>query len=306
MLESPLTTIILFIYLTFSVFGTSTSLFTALKVGRLKPICNKMQDPHKPIFTEGEFYQDNFEARAYIDFFYSSPNGHPNESDLSFSLDSLSNTFSSGKYNGQRLIDIGTGPSIHSLISASQHFKDIVVSDYTDSNRQEIKKWLNNEEGCFDWRPVIQYVCDLEGQRTPAQVEQQLRQRVKQVLKCDVRLDNPFHPLTLEPADCIVTSLCLEAACKDLQIYRQSLRNIASLLRPGGLLVMVGVLGETFYVVGGQRFSCLNLSQATIEEILKELGFSVTEFNVLSAPNRANDTISDYSAVFHLLADKSF
>ena len=141
--------------------------------------------------------------------------------------------------------------------------------------------------------------------RTPSQVAQQLRQRVKQVLKCDVRLENPFHPVTVEPADCIVTSLCLEAACKYLETYRCSLRNIASLLRPGGLLVMVGVLGETYYVVGGQRFSCLDLSQATIEGILKELGFSVTEFNVRSAPNPENNTVADNSAVFHLMAVKS-
>ena len=72
---------------------------------------------------------------------------------------------SSGKHSGQRLIDIGTGPSIHSLISASEHYEDILVSDYTDSNRQEIKKWLKDEEGCFDWLPVIQYVCNLGGQR---------------------------------------------------------------------------------------------------------------------------------------------
>ncbi|XP_067116837.1 nicotinamide N-methyltransferase [Osmerus mordax] len=264
-----------------------------------------MQEAHKPTFTEGEFYQVHFNSRVYIDSFYSNPDGHPDENDVPFSLWSLSKTFSSGKHSGQRLIDIGTGPSIHSLISASEHYEDILVSDYTDSNRQEIKKWLNDEEGCFDWLPVIQYVCNLGGERTPSQVAQQLRQRVKQVLKCDVRLENPFHPVTVEPADCIVTSLCLEAACKDLETYCCSLRNIASLLRPGGLLVMVGVLGETYYVVGGQRFSCLDLSQATVEGILKELGFSVTEFNVQSAPNRENDTVSDYSAVFHLMAVKS-
>ena len=160
----------------------------------------------------------------------------------------------------------------------------------------------------FEWKCVptvltqtFQWThCTFE-QRTPSQVAQQLRQRVKQVLKCDVRLENPFHPVTVEPADCIVTSLCLEAACKDLETYRCSLRNIASLLRPGGLLVMVGVLGETYYVVGGQRFSCLDLSQATIEGILKELGFSVTEFNVRSAPNPENNTVADNSAVFHLM-----
>ncbi|KAM6985124.1 nicotinamide N-methyltransferase, partial [Aplochiton taeniatus] len=210
-----------------------------------------------------------------------------------------------GKYRGQRLIDIGTGPSIHSLISACQHFEEIYVSDFTDSNLEEIKKWLSNEEGCFNWNPVVQYVCNLEGNtRSPAQVEQQLRLRVKQVLRCDVRLDNPFHPLTVEPADCITTSLCLEAACKDLETYRRSLQSVSALLRPGGALVMAGVLGETFYLVGGRRFSCLRLTRSDIEGILLELPFSLKEFNVLYAQNKEKNTTSDFGAVFQLVAIK--
>ncbi len=72
-------------------------------------------------------------------------------------------------------------------------------------------------------------------------LEATLKQRVKKVLKCDVRLENPFYPHTLEPADCVITSLCLEAACKDIQTYCRALHGLTELLRPGGLLVMIGV-----------------------------------------------------------------
>lgn len=134
-------------------------------------------------------------------------------------------------------------------------------------------------------------------------MEASLKQRVKNVLKCDVRLENPFYPHTLEPADCVITSLCLEAACKDIQTYRRALHGLTKLLRPGGLLVMVGVLGETFYKVDEQPFSCLKLNQYDIEEALRGLGLSIHEFNIQSADDQ-NKSVSDFEAVFLLVARK--
>ncbi|XP_026886828.2 nicotinamide N-methyltransferase-like isoform X2 [Electrophorus electricus] len=255
-------------------------------------------------FTEGEFYQVHFDSRAYIDSFYSCPRGHEEEENfLSFVLACLSRTFSTGKYKGQRLIEVGSGPTIHSIISACEYFQEIVLSDFADNNRKEIVKWLKNEEGCFDWNPIIQHVCAIEGKR-PFDVEVNLRQRVKQVLKCDVRLENPFHPHNIDPAECVITSLCLEAACKDLETYRKALRGVATLVRPGGILVMVGVLGQTFYYVNEKRFSCLILSKTNIESILENLGFTIHEFNILPAQDRKK-IVSDFQAVFHLVALKS-
>lgn len=63
------------------------------------------------------------------------------------------------------LIDVGSGPTIHSVLSACQHYDEIVLSDFSDSNRREIEKWLENQEGCLDWKPVLQHVCEMEGER---------------------------------------------------------------------------------------------------------------------------------------------
>lgn len=255
-------------------------------------------------FTEGEFYQDHFDSRAYIDSYYSSPEGNPGEDSLlMFALDYHSKTFSEGKYSGQTLVEVGCGPTIHSIISASEHFQEIILSDYSERNLEEIQKWLRNEESCFDWNPVIHYICRMEI-KSPSAVKAKIRQRVKRFLKCDVRLENPFHPETLKPADCVITSLCLEAACKDMQAYKKALAGLASMLRPNGALVMVGVLGESFYMVNQTRFSCLPLSEQNVKECLKDVGFTVHEFEIFSGPKPENK-VSDYEAAFHLVALKS-
>ncbi|KAK9981024.1 hypothetical protein ABG768_000595 [Culter alburnus] len=255
-------------------------------------------------FTEGEFYQEHFDSRAYAKNFYSCPRGHPDEKDfLTLILRCLSRVFSTGEHRGQRLIDVGSGPSIHSVLSAFEYYDEIVLSDFADNNRRELEKWLKNQEGCLDWKPILQRVCELDG-KSPSDLEASLKQRVKNVLKCDVRLENPFYPHTLEPADCVITSLCLEAACKDIQTYRRALHGLTKLLRPGGLLVMVGVLGETFYKVDEQPFSCLKLNRYDIEEALRGLGLSIHEFNILPADDQRNKSVSDFEAVFLLVARK--
>ncbi|MCJ8747925.1 hypothetical protein PDJAM_G00158960 [Pangasius djambal] len=256
-------------------------------------------------FTEGNYYQACFDSKAYMNNFYSRPEGHSEEEGyLTFVLGCLSRTFSTGQYKGQRLIEVGSGPTIHTVISACEHFDELVLSDFVDRNREEIKKWIKNEEGCFDWKPLIDYVCEMDG-RSSSDVEVKLRQRVKEVLKCDVLSENPFHPESVEPADCVITSLCLEAASKDLQTYRNALRRVAKLLRPGGALVMLGVLGETFYYIDKIRFSCLQLSKANVEDVLRNLDFTVQEFNIFPAQDQEKNRVSDFEAFFYLVALKS-
>ncbi|XP_071755416.1 nicotinamide N-methyltransferase [Centroberyx gerrardi] len=263
----------------------------------------------KPFTTsDQELYQTKFDSKTYLGYCYQfseTPGQKDNSRFVTFVLCQLSQTFSSGKYKGKRLVEVGTGPTVHTLISACEHFEDIVVSDYVDNNRREIEKWLRAEEGCFNWNAHFQFVCDLEGKRTPAVITETLRQRIKQVLKCDITLENPLHPVTVEPADCVVSSLCLEAACKDREAYRRSLGAMVRLLRHGGVLVLIGDLNETFYTVGDQKFPCVSLSQDFVEQTLCELGLSVQQFILQQAQDRELNLKCDYEASFFLVAHKT-
>ena len=46
------------------------------------------------------------------------------------------------------LLELGGGPTIHSLISACQHISKITFSDYADTNRREIQLWKDNDPNC--------------------------------------------------------------------------------------------------------------------------------------------------------------
>lgn len=132
--------------------------------------------------------------------------------------------------------------------------------------------------------------------------EEKLRQAVKQVLKCDVTQSRPLGSVSLPLADCVLSTLCLDAACPDLPTYRAALRYLGSLLKPEGFLVVVDALKSSFYMVGEQRFSSLVLGREEIEAAMKEAGYSIEQFEVL--PQGYSSTICNNEGLFILVGRK--
>ncbi|XP_029139347.1 nicotinamide N-methyltransferase-like [Protobothrops mucrosquamatus] len=177
---------------------------------------------------------------------------------------------------GDTLINIGTGPTIHQFLSACESFREIIATDYTDQNREEVQRWLKREPGSFDWTPIVKYVCELEGDREKwPEKEEKVRRVIKQYLKCDVTQPNPLAPLVLPPADCLLSTLCFDGACRDIPTYRTAFRNISSLLKPGGHLFFHSTLEGYYYMVGQCKFSALYLEKEVIEEAVRQAGFVI-------------------------------
>ncbi|XP_061448295.1 nicotinamide N-methyltransferase-like [Rhineura floridana] len=255
-------------------------------------------------FTGGDVYQAEFDPKAYLEYFKFGE-GTLGDEVLEFVLGCFCKTFTSGRLKGETLIDIGSGPTIYQLLSACESFESIIASDYVDQNCQEIEKWLKNEPGAFDWTPVVKYVCKLEGKRDKwAEKEAKLRRTIKGVLKCDVHQSNPMGPSSLPQADCLLSAECLESACKDLSSFRAALKNISSLLKLGGHLVLSGVLGCTFYMVGPRTFSSLFLTEEFLREALGQGGFAITEFEMRPRIDKTMMETSDFSAGYFIVACK--
>lgn len=132
--------------------------------------------------------------------------------------------------------------------------------------------------------------------------EEKLRRAVKKVLKCDVTQSRPLGAVSLPAADCVLSTLCLDAACPDLPAYRAALRNLGSLLKPGGFLVVVDALKSSYYMIGEQRFSSLCLGQEAIEAAVREAGFSIEWFEVIC--QSYSSTMCDNEGLFSLVGRK--
>ncbi|XP_007934713.1 nicotinamide N-methyltransferase [Orycteropus afer afer] len=255
-------------------------------------------------FTTKDAYLSHFNPRDYLEKYYNFGSIHSAENQIvRHLLENLFKIFCLDGVKGNLLIDIGSGPTIYQLLSACESFKDIVASDYTDQNLQELERWLKKEPGAFDWSPIVNYVCDLEGNRVKGpEKEEKLRRAVKQVLKCDVTQSQPLGPVSLPLADCLLTTLCLDAACPDLLTYCTALKNLSSLLKPGGFLVIIDALKSSYYMIGEQRFSSLSLGQEAVEAAVREAGYTIEQFHVIS--QSYSSTTADNEGLFSLVGRK--
>ena len=99
--------------------------------------------------------------------------------------------------------------------------------------------------------------------------------------------------------DAICTSLCLESASPDVPSYTKALKNVVSLLKPGGMLVLMEIFDGAVYTVGHKVFKCLVMQKQDVHNAIEAAGLKVLE--VYDDDSVVVDPLSPYtgSAVFH-------
>ncbi|XP_008152036.2 phenylethanolamine N-methyltransferase [Eptesicus fuscus] len=273
-----------------------------------RPAAGAAQDSHPGRAEVASAYQ-RFEPGAYLRNNYAPPRG-----DLSspagvgpWKLRCLAQTFATGEVSGHTLIDIGSGPTIYQLLSACAHFQDITMTDFLQVNRQELGLWLREEPGAFDWSVYSQHVCLIEGKGESWQEkERQLRARVKRVLPIDVHQPQPLgagSPAPL-PADALVSTFCLEAVSPDLASFQRALDHITTLLRPGGHLLLIGALEESWYLAGEARLAVVPLCEEEVREALVRSGYQVRDLRTYTMPAHLRTGVDDVKGIFFAWAQK--
>uniref|UniRef100_H2LWF0 Phenylethanolamine N-methyltransferase n=1 Tax=Oryzias latipes TaxID=8090 RepID=H2LWF0_ORYLA len=114
-----------------------------------------------------------------------------------------------------------------------------------------------------------------------------LRQVITDVVPIDVHCSQPLAPDVLPPsgADCLVSCFCLESVSPDLPSFTRALGHTRKLLRPGGHLLLIGALGESYYFAGpGVRIPVVPLDEAQVCASLKESGYTLIRLEVYTLP----------------------
>jgi hypothetical protein len=176
------------------------------------------------------------------------------------------------------LLEVGGGPTIYQLISASRCVSRIVFSEFLEANRNEVRNWLARSPLAFDWGEYLQFVAMLEIDQTIGtpheHVECRLRDRIAAVVPCDLSLPNPLAPNQHPPFDVVSSSFCIEGIKGDGVSFHSFLKNAISQLKPGGTLVLALVKDCCHYKVGDQRFPAFPVNEMSMECLLRQLGFS--------------------------------
>ncbi|XP_046583853.1 nicotinamide N-methyltransferase-like isoform X2 [Haliotis rubra] len=245
----------------------------------------------------GEDYKTDFQPEEYLQMYYSTLKGAPAEGDmLEASMLFWHEAFNQGHMTGRRLLDIGTGPTIHSVISASNYCDTVYLSDFAPQNRETLRKWLDGS---------LQHSFKSFFQELPNDREAMLKDKVVGIFPLDLLQAEPLMPSLFPPFDIINSSLCLEAAAQDLASYENMVRRMGRLLKDGGHVVLFGVLGESFYRVGSHSFSCLKISAEQVQDIWKRSGFTIVEWKQKATDAQCDGSVSNFEGFFLMVAQKS-
>ncbi len=203
-------------------------------------------------------------------------------------------------------LEFGSGPTLYSAIVAAGRVHEIHLSDYLAANRSEVQKWLQQHPRAFDWDNTIRTVLALEGQdASPPRVQAraaEIRRRVKHVLPCDATHQAPLGDRP-HAYNVLVTNLCLEAVAADKAHWRQCFHNVASLLKPGGQLILTAVKGGHAYPVGQNVFAVVHLSEEDMIEALLAAGFAADSISLEGVA--ANHPVYPYEGLMFVRATKT-
>ena len=139
---------------------------------------------------------------------------------------------------GAKLLEFGGGAVVSNLISAAPKCKEIVFGEFKEYNRERVKHWLKKDPSAFNWHLFFAYVVGtLEG-GTEENIEErkELFRKIVKVVPCDIFQEHPVEDKG--PYDIVSSVLCLEYVCMTNEEFRESVSKLASLVKPGGTLLM--------------------------------------------------------------------
>uniref|UniRef100_A0A8C5MRT2 Uncharacterized protein n=1 Tax=Leptobrachium leishanense TaxID=445787 RepID=A0A8C5MRT2_9ANUR len=197
----------------------------------------------------------------------------------------------SGHIKGDTLIDLSSGPCIFHLFPLCNSFKDFIVLEFHESSMKALQKWMNKEPDALDWSHVSKIAADMEGCSVNwEEKEEDVRKRIKQILKCDFDKENPTDPVILRNADCVFCFYVLEHISKDLDAFHANLKKVSSMLKPGGCLLLASMFNATHYTVAEHKYHILNHNEVDLRTALQNAEFTVEHLEVLESKIR-NDVI---------------
>lgn len=197
-----------------------------------------------------------------------------------FILNVLHRIYLDKRFQGKRLFEIGCGPTVHRIASASRVFSEIIQCEFSEHNREIVQKWLKKDPSAQDWERFIRIAARQEEfgdlDKGIKEIESRIRQKVKKIIPCDV-LQKTVIPEDVGKCDVLFTSYCLEGACPTPEAYKSAVRKLGKYIVPGGGLIMVVILDMPYFCMKSPdkkyKWDVLPVSQKLVNDALKEAGF---------------------------------
>lgn len=215
---------------------------------------------------------------------------------------------------GMLMLEFGGGPTIYQLISAAKKVKEIYFSDYLESNLQVVRKWKNGIEGPFSWDPYIEYVLKLENKSkvSPLDIKRRanlLRNKITKFIYCDAFKKDPLGVKYRDYFDVVSANFTPESISKNKQEWKEAMKNMCTLIKSGGFLVMCALEKAKYWQLGNRKFSAASIDGKDIRDLLSSIGFKKKKIQIKRTPAATLDEIGNaqqgFEGVLYTIAQKS-
>jgi hypothetical protein len=187
------------------------------------------------------------------------------------------------------LLEFGCGPTVHHLFAFAERCAEIHLADFVPANLDAVRHWQARGSGAHDWSAFAGYVLECELGRRPtdfevAAREATTRRRIRRYLTGDARRDQPLSGESQSvryPG--VLCCFCPDSITDDRAQWRRYVRNICSLVAPGGWIVLTALGHTDSYRVLSRRYPSPCLGTQDVRESLSLAGFDADDIVVKSA-----------------------
>ena len=192
-----------------------------------------------------------------------------------------------------RALDYGCGPTLHRAIAATPYAFRIDMTDWLADNLVCVRDWLAADANNTDWTRFTRFLMTAEGRRRIdatriREREQRTRKVVRGLYVSDARWRHPLGPDHEGFYDLLVSGFCLDAVSSDKRVWRRCMRNVLSMVAPGGTTILHFLHRCRAYKVGDRLFPGSNLSVDDVARLLATLGFDPASIDVQVIPCATN------------------
>lgn len=140
------------------------------------------------------------------------------------------------------MLEIGGGPTIYQIIIPSRKVRNVVFGEYNSLNRKEIVKWLNGDKSSFNWDGHFKFSFEIEGivpdKNMVEKRKSEVREKIRDVLPCNLYNENPFHPRKLKTFDIVSSHYCADCISDKKSDFLMFMKRISSYVKNRGILLM--------------------------------------------------------------------
>ncbi|MDO8638113.1 MAG: guanitoxin biosynthesis pre-guanitoxin forming N-methyltransferase GntF [Candidatus Daviesbacteria bacterium] len=229
-----------------------------------------------------------FDTKAYLNEYYSNI-GPENHGLLKFFVEAYKEI-----PDNSLILELGGGPTIYQLITASRKSRSIHFTDYLERNIQEVSMWRRCAEGAFDWSPFVKEALILEGLDNVTHNDidargKMMKRKINKFSLCDAFEKDPLGSKYRNHYDLISTNFVVDSITTSKEVWEQLMKNVCSMLRRDGSLILTSLKEAEYYLIGDKKLPAVYLTECDLISALKNLGFQDLFFRSVPAERSHKD-----------------